>query len=370
MIKQTTHQRPGITLAETLLSVTVMSIVLGGTTGAMHMIMLQGNKKQMEEQTRAESAVALHQLRSEIAFATVFSVMTEHAVEFTTPDVDGDGRDDTLRYEWSGNVGDPLIRYVNGDADYQPISDVVDLSIGYGLRVTETVSAGDSTESTPLALHRSASGDATFAQTVNLINPAAQLIVPSLPNDAISWSITSVEFIGRRRNLSVGKVLLSASKVSGGVPTATEMEVATAITDEDFPTTDPTPIKRALSRLTHIDPDAQIALRFRQLVPLATFDVQCVTSPDDGESMMATSSTGGLTWSPDPGASLIMRVNGTYEQMVNNGSMSKGTVESVSFTLTVNSDATERTFRTGGRTLNHATFSGVDVNDVPTNGTP
>ncbi len=365
------NRRKAITLAETILSMTIMTIVMGTTTGAIQMITLQGNKKQFEEKTRAESAIALHQLRSEIAFATNMSVMSDKVIEFTTPDVDGDGSDDVLRYEWSGTTGDPLKRLINGVLDYESVSDVTDFSMFYDLQVLETTDAGGTPQSPSSTLLKVGKGTARVTNVVGVATPIAQIIVPDLPPEAINWSIDSVACRIRRSGASIGRVRpIIKPTTASGVPGWKQLEVGTSITDDDLPTNAFTWVTRSFTRVTGLDPSKSVAFCLHEEKAANTVDVRCVTAPTDGASMLATSANWGLTWSKDPGTSMKVRVKGHYEMPVAGGSISRGFVRDVVFAVTVNQQATDRTYRTAGRSLNCAKFSGVDLTNVPTVITP
>lgn len=366
MTRTISNTRRAITIAEMILSITIMTIVMGATTGAMQMIMLQGNKKQFEEKTRAESAIGLHQLRSDIGFAKSVSVMSDKIIEFTAPDVDGDGSDDVIQYEWSGTAGDPVVCAVNGVPEFEPISDVTDFSMMYDLDVTQTDTAGDTTQSAPARLLKVTDGLGFVGQIVRSTTPIAQIIVPDLPADATSWSIESVEFRAKANTASIGRLIpVIRDVLPTGEPGLLVLESGTPVTDTDLVDGEYTWIRRTFSQVTGLDPTAKAAFCLYAQQPFKYSDVQCVTGPADGDSMLATSVTGGFFWTLDPNASMMISVVGTYEMTVAGGSVSQGFVKSVVFSVTVNQQATDRTYRTAGRSMNKATFSGMDLTNVP-----
>jgi hypothetical protein len=64
----------------------------------------------------SRSSLVASQLAADLRLALGFSERTARAVTFTTPDRDGDGQVETLRYSWSGTAGDPLMYRYNSNA--------------------------------------------------------------------------------------------------------------------------------------------------------------------------------------------------------------------------------------------------------------
>lgn len=67
-------------------------------------------------QAQTETAIAMLRIRGDIEFASYISTLTSTLISFRHPDLTGDGSADTVTYQWSGTVGDPLTRAINGQA--------------------------------------------------------------------------------------------------------------------------------------------------------------------------------------------------------------------------------------------------------------
>lgn len=107
--------RSGLTLPELIISISIMSVLLGGIGSAMLLAgktMPSGNAALLAD---AEASRALMQIASELSFATSISSVSSTAIEFAVPDRNhGAAGPETIRYEWSGTAGDPFVRRYNG----------------------------------------------------------------------------------------------------------------------------------------------------------------------------------------------------------------------------------------------------------------
>lgn len=64
------------------------------------------------------------ELIDDAAFALVFNEVSKTAVEFTLADRTGDGKEEVVRYAWSGTSGQPLMRTINGSSPIIVLPDV------------------------------------------------------------------------------------------------------------------------------------------------------------------------------------------------------------------------------------------------------
>ena len=127
-------RRGGFTLMEVILSVVIVSIILGALVSTLMITQrgLAGSTNVARDASRGRDATDVILL--DLSLAMSFSERTATAVTFLVPDRDGDGQPETIRYAWSGVVGDPLTRQVNGGTVAVLVDDVDDFSLDYLLR--------------------------------------------------------------------------------------------------------------------------------------------------------------------------------------------------------------------------------------------
>lgn len=138
----TSHStRRALTLAELALSLSVMAMLMGGLASAMVLATraLPAGDDTLGDTARATRALDI--IAQDLLCARAITHSSAHALEFTVSDRSGDGDSETIRYEWSGTAGDPLIReYYTGTsstANLLEIAYAFDLSYDYATE-TET----------------------------------------------------------------------------------------------------------------------------------------------------------------------------------------------------------------------------------------
>ena len=128
-------RRPGYTLMELLVSVAIMTVLMGAM--GVSVLMAVGSIDRGAEAGRqmSETNEALDEIVTELTQALSFIERTEHAVSFVVPDRDGDGLRDTIRYSWSGVAGDPVMREYNGQRPVPLAEDVHHFNLTYVLKI-------------------------------------------------------------------------------------------------------------------------------------------------------------------------------------------------------------------------------------------
>lgn len=120
MTKAASHLRRGFTLVEMVLSMAVMTVLLGGISSAMILASRAVPDLETPLKARADGYHAADGLASELFAAQTITSRTATIVEFTVADrnVPADNISETIRYSWSGIYGQPLTRrYNNGTID-------------------------------------------------------------------------------------------------------------------------------------------------------------------------------------------------------------------------------------------------------------
>jgi prepilin-type N-terminal cleavage/methylation domain-containing protein len=134
MMKRMTRiqrRRRAFTLVELVLSMAVMTVLLGGLASAMILASRAVPDRKSTLAAAMDGSYAADQLAAELFVAKSFSVRSATAVKFTLDDRNADGVDDTIRYEWSGTAGAPLTRKYNLAATVTVLSDVNEFVLGY-----------------------------------------------------------------------------------------------------------------------------------------------------------------------------------------------------------------------------------------------
>jgi prepilin-type N-terminal cleavage/methylation domain-containing protein len=122
--------RRAFTLAEVVLSLSVMSIVTGAAVSAM--LMVSHALPDDERDAAAETWEALLRLEQDLAYAATFSKTDLTNVEFEVDDRGhGAAGEEEFRFEWSGDAGDPLTREYNGGAVVAILDDVQHFRLTY-----------------------------------------------------------------------------------------------------------------------------------------------------------------------------------------------------------------------------------------------
>lgn len=244
--------RAGLTLAELIISISIMSVLLGGIGSAMLLAgktMPSGNAALIAD---AEASRALMQIASELSFATSVSSVSSTAIEFTVPDRNhGAAGPETIRYEWSGSAGDPLVRRYNGGSPGTLVSRANSVTISPDLAAGEipqtlrvllvvpdatTLSAGDSERKSLLE-----SWGMTGAVIDDDATPAA-FVAAARDCDVIyiSHAINSTSFRNKALNVRRGVVVESFSTIADyklGTGPAISLTTAMNIANSNHPIT-------------------------------------------------------------------------------------------------------------------------------------
>ncbi len=106
-------RRAGFSLLEVVAATVVATMLLAGAAGFLSFYTRWSARANERIEQALETTLALERLHLELQEATAFYVIDPTVVEFLGPDVDGDGNQDVIRWSWSGNSGDPLVRTVS-----------------------------------------------------------------------------------------------------------------------------------------------------------------------------------------------------------------------------------------------------------------
>ncbi len=189
--------RRGQTLMELVVALVASAMLLAGL-GSVMLIARQVAFTPSAAERRIDAADVFGDLSLELRYATAIIEQTSKTLEFVVADRNTDGTAERIRYTWSGTVGDPLYKSVNGDTPAAVINSVHDFQAIYVLK-SETTSLKTTTESAEVTLLAGGTPSGTQYNDITSTNHTAQLLDPSLftslaPANALYWNATRIAF--------------------------------------------------------------------------------------------------------------------------------------------------------------------------------
>lgn len=128
-------RRAAFTLVEVMISMGVVTVILGALASVMRLASTQLNAATGGISNVNKATTLLQQITTEVAMAKTVTERTATAITFTVPDRNGDGQDETIRYSWTGSAGGALTRTYNG-ADATVADNVHYFNASYFLKTT------------------------------------------------------------------------------------------------------------------------------------------------------------------------------------------------------------------------------------------
>jgi hypothetical protein len=106
-------RRTGLTLLEMAVCLASSTMLVAGLASSIYLSTqtLPGNENASRKAAQASGIV--RDVISDVSMALSFTERTARAMTFTVPDRNGDDMPETIRYAWSGTVGDPLTYQYN-----------------------------------------------------------------------------------------------------------------------------------------------------------------------------------------------------------------------------------------------------------------
>ena len=135
-----THRQSAYTLMELVIASSSAAILMGGMGSALYVASQSLDMAEGRTVSKGTMSRAVDQIVRDLEHARQFTERTSTAMTFTVPDRDGDGLPETIRYAWSGTVGDPLTYELNESDGGTLLDEVESLNFDY---LTRTI-AGSS----------------------------------------------------------------------------------------------------------------------------------------------------------------------------------------------------------------------------------
>ncbi|MDQ7013195.1 MAG: type II secretion system protein [Planctomycetota bacterium] len=211
--------RPAFTMIEMLLAFALAAIVL---SALQSLILIAGRAipdAQGVQSSTVEAADMLERLTAEVSVAIEVLEVNANDITFSLNDWTGDSVVETVRYAWSGVVGDPLLRAVNGGAASVLVGAVDSFTLSPVTQSTDIYVVGNE-QTLDNQLVQSVSVLDAYPDPVNTTGAYAQRIVPDLPADTVDWRIRDVSFWIQSESGSDGKILVEIRNVDAitGLP--------------------------------------------------------------------------------------------------------------------------------------------------------
>jgi len=176
----------------------VSVVLLGGLASALMVASHAMPDNDLPSQALLNGALASEQIAADLLEAQSFTEFTPTVVTFTVADRNHGGvGPETIRYSWSGILGDPLTRQYNGGTIANLLDNVNDFSLTYTLEPTSTTTTAPGQEF-PFTQIARYDLDATVAEQEFLVSTdssCGEFISPDpaqLPTGTTQWQLTDV----------------------------------------------------------------------------------------------------------------------------------------------------------------------------------
>jgi hypothetical protein len=345
-------RRAGFTLIELVTNLVVMSVLIAGMAGSIHLAQLAVPKADSPSTLAIESVDLLEMIASDLRYAVSVPSITSNSVTLIVADRDGlSPASETISYSWSGVAGAPLIRDYNGSTStILPSVQAFSLS-----RQTAAVTSAATYSEGPLVQL------ASYTASTNLtpdygVTTTAWVGEYFLPNSAsaTSYKVKQLRFFARQNGTATGTTLVELRSASGGLPTTTIYDVQT-MNESSLPTS----FAQQTFNFTNcpslpIGTGMCFVLRFGTNSPTCFIQRQG-TGASPGTSRLLTTSNGGSSWASSATSSLLFEVWGSYNSA--NPSTTNYYLRNVRVTLQPSVDVDSR-LETSVRILNEPQVAG------------
>ncbi|MBX3409269.1 MAG: hypothetical protein KF859_05220 [Phycisphaeraceae bacterium] len=185
-----TRSRRAVSLLEIVVSMTAFAVILLAGLSAVTLVTRAASVDETGAGTHIDMRPELDMIEAEIAFAKRIISFSSTSVQYTVPDQNGDGEDETIVLAWAGKAGAPLTRSVNGSApaDLVPGVGTFSMSLVNGA-VNEAASAGESGEQ---LVYSSPSGAVNGSLAITDTAWSAVTCVPQAIAGATGYRVTRV----------------------------------------------------------------------------------------------------------------------------------------------------------------------------------
>lgn len=279
----------GFTLLEMTLSLMVVVVIGAALASTIRLASRAAPNASGAPERESSAAAAGNEMAADLSLATAITLSTSTSIEVTVPDQNADGSPETIQWSWGGNAGDPLVRTVNGVASTR-LGAAAGLTIQLSTSTTAEQTGTTNLEGAEQTLATYVDAGPSLA-SLSTTAYVAQYAIPTLPSDAVSYSVTRVKL--RITAMSASSLPLKIRSDSSGVPGSVIYAGTLNVTTPATSSTDQTATISGLSGLT---PGSGVWVSIEPVVLLGSVKVPYQTGVANGNTCMAVSSSAGLSW--------------------------------------------------------------------------
>jgi hypothetical protein len=327
-----------------LVAASVASAFLLAGMGSVMYIARQVAYTPHDATRRSQAANIVGQICDELRYASVVIQQTSRILEFVVADRNSDGAAEKIRYEWSGTLGHPLRKTVNGGTAVDVLPSVNSFNVVFQQK-SSTTTVTTKTESAETLLLANGAVQTGSGRDIDVSNHMSQVLLPmsfpSVPANAISWNATKVEFHGRQNGAATETLAVqirSSSDFSEG-PTSHILGQA-SIAESSLSPAD------GWNTITFPNPVRDLI--FHRYYQLAFVQVSGsgkaarVTINESAPTGITDSTDAGATWQYMPTRQMYGRVYGTYTTPGSSYDVMRNYVSSVRIALQTGSQSAAR----------------------------
>lgn len=189
-----TRQRPiqhGYTLVEVIVTLAIMSTVVLGLGSAIMLSARAAPSVNDALGLASDAGRAIEEMTDDLASAVLFESVTATGARFQVADRDNDATNETIEYAWSGVMGEPLTRTLNGGFASVLIDQVDGLAMSY-LTSPPSPTSDAYNRSPEEVFWGNTSASSSTADATGMIR-LGQSFLPTIQGGALGWIVTSVE---------------------------------------------------------------------------------------------------------------------------------------------------------------------------------
>jgi len=147
-----------------------------------------------------EARLAADRITADLNHALRFIEQGPNGLTFTVPDRDGDGSEETIGYACSETSGEPLTRQYNAGPAVTILEDIRQFDLRYLARPVAALPLVENAPGMLIAHGPGSGGGSQEDYSVDQSHWCGQWFKPGLPSNAVSWKVSSVQFLMRRYN--------------------------------------------------------------------------------------------------------------------------------------------------------------------------
>lgn len=296
--------RRGFTLIEMIVSLAIVSVIGAALASVLHVaaraIPSESSVPELEASARAASV----EIAGDLVLAQSIRVIDTNAVEFTVPDQTGDGTSETIRWDWGGTKGDPLVRTYNGVASSR-ITKADGVVFEWSTK-TAAEQTGTTTLEGPeqLLAGFSDSNNSTAALGTNKYTAIG--FTPTLPSDAVSFSVT--RFTTRVTFNSATSLPFAVRREAPDGTPGTVIASGTLVVS--IPANSSTNQSATVSGLSGLAPGTGLWIQFSPVSLLGSASMPYQTGVANGNTQFGFSTSAGVSWTVIKDGSALFAVYG------------------------------------------------------------